>query len=137
MKDYDGSLEGKSEREHHQPNGVSEDPRNEGWSHRSNLARNQHAKERERAISQVVEERREGKAHTRLNESNRHERDQEERPESDNSGETNPEDYEFGRPLTDKEKAAKKFGQHWPESKQRQFLTNDTDLTAEQLELLQ
>jgi hypothetical protein len=44
---------------------------------------------------------------------------------------TLPQDYPNGRPLTDAEYAAKKFGHYWPEDKQREFLSEKTDLEAE------
>jgi len=59
--DYDGALENRSGRDTSQPNGVSEDSRNEGWSHRSKMETVDN--EKRKSISQRVEENRVGKTH--------------------------------------------------------------------------
>ena len=136
MAEYNPDLEPTGDAEYSYKSlgssGVTESDidANKGWSHRSQLARNQHSKERERAISAEVEERREGKIHRldELKQDTKHD----ESDESDNHGESHENDYEFGRPLTTMERAAINTGQYWSENKRREFL-NKTDLTREHL----
>lgn len=129
MRDYDSSLEPTAKRKQHQPEGVSEanKEKNHGWGHRTQVTRNQYSEHREESISKVVSERIDGELVT-LSEIKRKQQNQ-----ADNHGESHPNDYEFGRPLTKAEKAARKFGEYWPESKQEDFLENDTDLSAADL----
>lgn len=115
------------------PNGVSEaqEEKNEGWGHRSQIARNQAQKAKEKSVTAEVREKRHGKAHRNVEEQEtRHENEQDERPKSDNSGVTDPSDYEHGRPLNEKERAAKKWGHYWTAEQKVEFLQG-TDLTAE------
>lgn len=56
--DYNPRLEGAIERSHAQPNGVSEDPRNEGWGHRTEMELVDSKKRK--SISQRVNENRDG-----------------------------------------------------------------------------
>lgn len=127
MADYDGRLEGSSERDATQPNGVSEDPRNEGWSHRTNMEAIDSKKRK--SISQRVSEGRNGKTYYKIDpEESRIDREKRERPKSENHGETESSDYEYGRELTKAEKAAMRFGDNWPIEKKQSFLANKTDL---------
>lgn len=139
MPDYDSSAERpkgqQSSVEMGAEHGVSEADKeaNKGWAHRSQIARGSHEKDKQGAISATVNERRQGKAHRQIEETpSSHEQQQKERPKSDNHGETSKEDCVHGRPLTDKEKAAMKFGEYWPTSEKREFLEEDTLLEAEQ-----
>jgi hypothetical protein len=130
MRDFNPHLESGSSHSTDQPEGVSEaqSAKNEGWGHRTQIARNQHAEHKQESISKVYEERIDGELVT-LSQLQR-----EESPEQHpKDGETQESDYKFGRPLSDKEQAALKYGEHWPESKKREFLANDTTLSADQL----
>lgn len=60
MKDYDAHLENYDQTTSgNQPNGVSEDPRNEGWGHRTEMEPVD--SEHRRSVSQRVNERQAGK----------------------------------------------------------------------------
>ena len=58
MTEYDPHLENSSGRQHAQPNGVSEDPRNEGWGHRTEMEPVE--SEKRRSVSERVNERQAG-----------------------------------------------------------------------------
>lgn len=59
--EYNGAMENRSDRDTSQPNGVSEDSRNEGWGHRSEMEMVDNDKRS--SISQRVEENRVGETH--------------------------------------------------------------------------
>lgn len=132
MPKYNPSMEGRSERQHHQPNGVSEDPRNQGWNHRTQIE--QVDSKKRQSISQRVDRRRNGKTHNSIDpEQTRHEFEQEQRPKSGNHGESHPNDYEHGRQLTRAEKAAKQYGEYWTVAQKQRFIANKTDLSRKEL----
>lgn len=58
MREYDSYLENRQGKDTSQPNGVSEDPRNEGWGHRSEMEDVDH--EKRQSVSQRVNDRRAG-----------------------------------------------------------------------------
>lgn len=134
MVEYNSSLEPNRPRKTEQPSGVSEanQEKNKGWGHRSEIARNSAEKAKQKSISAVVNDRRVGETHMKENpDPNKHEQQQEDRPKSDNHGETCESDYLHGKPLSTKEKAAMKHGENWSDSMKREFLENKTTLDAE------
>lgn len=59
MREYNSYLENRKGRDTSQPNGVSEDPRNQGWSHRSQMEEVDLKKRK--SVSQRVNQRKTGK----------------------------------------------------------------------------
>ena len=126
--DYDNYLErGSSGSPSAQPNGVSEDSRNEGWSHRTEMADQGSVQfEEQRSTSQNVNDRDAGEVV-------RMEKKDHGKCGGKSSNENDDALVEDRESLNAKEKAAKEYGDHWPDSKKREFLEQETDLEAEAL----
>ena len=126
--DYENYLErGNAGNPSSQPNGVSEDSRNEGWGHRTEMADEGSVQfEEQRSTSQNVNDRDAGEVV-------RMEKKDHGKCGSRASNENDDALVDEGESLNAKEKAAKDNGEYWPDAKKRDFLENDTDLDAEDL----